>query len=486
MATQQKSIRKNFLYNILLKLLNIIFPLITFPYVARVLSTEGVGKVDFSLSIIQLFIVIAQFGIPIYAVRECAKVRDDKDKLAKTVQEILLINAVMVVVSYSLLGITITNVESFINYKSILIIMSISIMMTTLGIEWFFQSIEEYGYIAIRGLFVKLLSLILVFAVVNSPNDYTIYGGIIVLSTSLGYIFNFIYANKYINLFKIYSGYNIKRHIKPIALLFAMSLSTSIYVNLDKVMIGLISGDKFVGLYVAANKIIIVILAILTSLGTVLLPRMSYYIENDNKNEINRLIRKSIDFVLLISIPATLGIIMLAKPIVLLFAGQDFIEASSTIKIISPILIAIALSNLIGIQILVSHGKEKITLISTSIGALTNFILNLILIPIFQQDGAAISTLIAEFVVIIIQIVFSYSYLKGNVDFKNIFIYIIGSLLIFITCFIIKSLFSSLIIITIISVTLSIPIYIGFLFLMKNELILIIIDKQSFRKVWKK
>jgi O-antigen/teichoic acid export membrane protein len=482
MSTKKKSIKKNFLYNIVLKMLNILFPIITFPYVARVLSTEGIGKVDFSLSIIQLFIVIAQFGIPIYGVRECAKVRDDRDKLAKTVQEILLINFLTTIISYILLALTIINVDKFIDYQNILIIMSISIIATTLGLEWLFQAIEEYGYIAIRSLFVKLISLILMFTLVKSQNDYTIYGGIIVISTTLGYIFNFIYANKSINLLKIYTKYDFRRHIKPISLLFAMSLSTSIYVNLDKVMIGLISGDRFVGLYVAANKIVIVILAILTSLGTVLLPRMSYYIENEYISEINRLIRKSIDFILMIAIPATIGIIMLAKPIILLFAGQDFVEAISTIKIISPILVAISLSNLIGVQILISHGKEKITLFSTSIGALINFILNLILIPIFHHNGAAIGTLIAESVVLIIQIIFSRSYIKGNINFKNIFIYIIGSFLIFLTCLIIRFLFSGLIIITILSVILSISIYFSFLYIMKNELIIEIVNK-TFRKL---
>lgn len=467
-----KSIKQNLVYNTVLKILNIIFPLITFPYVARILSPTGIGKVDFSMSIVQYFVLIAQLGIPTYAIRECAKVRDDKEKLTQTVQEILGINLIAVVLSYIFFAVMILNVEQLEGYRNLLMIASINIFATSIGVEWFYQSIEEYKYITIRNVFVKIVSLIAIFLFINDENDFALYAMITVLSTSIGYLYNLFHIKKHIRLFKRQNDYNFRKHLKPVLLLFAMSLSVSIYVNLDKVMLGFLTSDTEVGLYTAANKMIRVILALVTSLGTVLLPRMSYYIETNEMIQVKRLIKKSLNFILMISIPATLGIIILAHPIIRIFAGPEYLEAVPTIRIISPIVIAIALSNLIGIQILVAHGKERITLLSTIVGAVVNFILNLILIPIMKQNGAALATLIAEISVTVTQTFYAYSYIKGNVPWKSLTTYLLGSVLILITTVMINNSTSSMMIYTISSVILSVVIYFGFLYLIKNELIL--------------
>ena len=473
----QKSIKKNFAYNTILRILNIIFPIITFPYVARVLSPEGIGKVDFSLSIIQYFVLIANLGIPTYAVRECAKIRDDKDKLTQTFQEIFGINMLALVLSYILFTFVILNVNQLNSYRKILIIASFNILTTSIGMEWFYQAIEEYKYITIRSIFVKLISLVAIFLFVRDENDIIIYALITVLSTSLGYIYNFIHVRKYIYFFKRYRHYNFKRHLKPILLLFAMNLSVSIYVNLDKVMLGFLADDTAVGLYTAANKMVKVILALVTSLGVVLLPRMSYYIENNEDILVKRLINKSFNFILMISIPATIGIFMLAEAIILLYAGPNYIEAIPTIRIISPIIIAIGLSNLIGIQILTSYGKEKITLVSTLIGAIINFTLNLLLIPSMQQNGAAIGTIVAESSVTIIQLIFAHSYLKGNVKWKTICSYLFGGALIVLVTSTLKYLIANILLFTFLSVMLSIFAYFGFLYIIKNEMVYEMINK---------
>ncbi|WP_410514285.1 flippase [Paenibacillus sp. BR2-3] len=477
-----KSIKNNFIYNTLNKVFNILFPLITFPYVARILTVDGIGKIDFSMSVIQYFILLSQVGIPIYGIRECAKYRDDKEKLAKTVQEILVVNLIMILVSYILFMVSILSIDKFQDYKSLLILMSFLILTTNIGFEWFYQAIEEYRYITIINIFVKIVTLILVFTMIRTDSDYFIYSLITVLSISLGHIYNFFYINKHIKLFKIHKNYNLKRHMKPIMFLFFMSLSVSIYVNLDSIMLGFMSGDESVGLYVAANKMIKVVLALVTSLGMVLLPRMSYYIENNKINEINLLTRKSIDFTLMVSIPATFGIIMLSKAIIMLFAGEDFLEAIITIRILSPIIVFIAISNLVGIQILVSHGREKITLISTIVGAMVNFSLNIILIPKFHQNGAALGSLIAEVSVTLIQLFFAFSYIRSNINFKNIFIYLIGGILITITCVGIGTFNFGLIINTLLSVFSSVIIYFGYLYLLKNDLLFDFISKMP-RKI---
>lgn len=465
------SIRKNFLYNIGLKVINIIFPLITFPYIARVLAPEGIGKVDFSLSVIQYFIMIAQLGIPTYGVRECAKYKNDKKLLSRTVQEILVINIIMVSIAYLIFGIIVINISELLDYKKLLLIVSINIFSTSIGVEWFYQAIEEYKYITIRSILIKIISLWLIFSFVNDSSDYFVYAIIVVFSISGGYIYNFFHINKHIKLLEKHDKYYFKKHLKPILILFAMSVSVSIYINLDKVMLGLMSGSIAVGLYTAANKMINVILALVTSLGTVLLPRMSYYVEKDAKSETTNLIRKSIDFILMISIPASLGVFLLAEPIIMIFAGTKYTAAVMTIKILSPIIIAIALSNLIGIQILISHGKEKLTFFSTLIGAVINLVLNLLLIPRFQQNGAAISTLIAELCVTVVQIFLAYSLLKNNVAWKRVLQYMIGGMMIAFVVKLSQHFTTSLVSSTIISIFGSVVVYFAYLYMIKNEIV---------------
>lgn len=476
MARPQKSLKVNFLYNAAFKLLNILFPLITFPYVARIISVDGIGKVNYTLAIIEYFILISQFGIPTYAIRECAKYRDDKVKLSKTVQEILLINVIMIVLSYAMFF-GMLDIKAFHNYKTLLLIMSINIITTNLGVEWFYQAIEEYKIITVRNLLVKIVSIILIFTLIKNESDYILYGLIIVISTALGYLLNFYQLRKYIHPLKRFSNYNIKKHIKPILVLFAMAFTISIYLNLDKVMLGLMSGDKAVGIYTASNKMVKMVLALVTALSTVMLPRMSYYIDKGLKDEINNLIKKSLDFIFMISIPSTIGIVMLSKQLILFFAGNDFTEAIFTLKILSPIIIAIALSNLTGIQILMAHGKERLVLVSTIFGAVINLLLNLILIPMFQQNGAAIATLIAEIAVTLIQFKFSFSYIKSNIKIYNIINYFIGGFLIFITCTVLNMFIKDILLSTIIDVFLSILVYITYLYITKNEIINEILEK---------
>lgn len=469
---KQNSIKENYVYNTLLNVLNIILPMITFPYVARILSPDGLGKINFSISIIQYFVLIAQLGIPAYAIRECAKVRDNTELLTKTVKEILTVNVVSFALSYSFFIFILLSVERLADYRGILLITSINIISSCVGVQWFYQAIEDYKYIIKRNIVIKVVSALLIFIFIKSENDILLYAEITVLSSAFGYLYNFFHLRKHINIFKRFKDYNFKRHLKPIFIFFAMSVSVSIYVSLDKVMLGLLTTDATVGLYTAANKLIKIILAIVTSLGTVLIPRMSYYIEKKDFSQVNKLIKKSLDFLLMMSIPATVGIIALAYPLIRVFVGVDYMEAGLTIRIMSPIILLIGLSNLIGIQVLMTHGKEKYTLISTIVGAVINIIMNIVLIPTLKQNGAAISTLIAEMSVTLVQLSFAYNYMKGNVPWKSLFDYLIGGLLIFSITTLVAYLCINVIVIIVLSMGFSVLIYFGFLYVRKNVLVI--------------
>jgi O-antigen/teichoic acid export membrane protein len=277
--------------------------------------------------------------------------------------------------------------------------------------------------------------------------------------------------NKYINILKLYSNYNFKKHLKPIFLLFAMSLSVSIYINLDKTMLGLIIGDDAVGLYSAASKITKIILVFATSLGTILLPRMSYLINKKNDYEIKKLITKSLDFTLLISLPIVTGLFLLGEPIILVFVGSDYISSVTTLKILSLVILPIGLTNLIGIQILVSHGLEKFTILSTVIAAIINLTLNYILIPIYSHNGAAIASLIAEVSVVIIQLYFTQKFLIGTLRIKNLISYFFGIVLIILIVLATKIFISNYLLLLFISASGGFVVYFLYLYVIKNDLI---------------
>lgn len=251
---KQKSIKINFIMNMILTMSSFIFPLITFPYVSRILLPVGTGKVSFATSLISYFSMFAQLGIPTYGIRVCAKVRDNREELTRTVQELLTINLVMSVLSYIALFIVLTFVPRLQADKPLYIIMSFTIILTSIGMEWLYKALEQYMYITVRSVIFKFIALIAMFLLIHEQQDYVIYGGITILAASASNIFNLINVHKYIDL-KPVGDYNFRRHLKPVATFFAMACATTIYTNLDNVMLGFMATDADVGYYNAAVKI---------------------------------------------------------------------------------------------------------------------------------------------------------------------------------------------------------------------------------------
>lgn len=399
---KQKSIKLNFVMNALLSMSSFIFPLITFPYVSRILLPEGTGKVSFATSLISYFAMFAQLGIPTYGIRACARVRDDKEKLSKTVHELFIINAVMSLISYIILFVMIFTVPKLQQEKSLYIIISLTLFFNLIGMEWLFKGLEQYTYITVRSVICKVIALVLMFVLVHQKSDYVIYGAITIFAASAAHIMNFFYARKYI-CFTPMKGYRFKPHLKAVTIFFAMACATTIYTHLDTVMLGFMKTDIDVGYYNAAVKIKTILVSIVTSLGTVLLPRASYYINQGKMEEFRRISTKALNFVFLIAAPLTLYFILFARQGVLFLSGSAYEGAIIPMQIIMPTLILIGLSNILGIQILVPLGKEKIVLVSEIAGAIVDLVLNAVLIPKFASAGAAFGTLAAEVTVLLIQ-----------------------------------------------------------------------------------
>lgn len=407
---KEKSLTVNFIMNIILSMSAFIFPLITFPYVSRVLLPIGTGKVSFANSIIAYFALFAQLGIPTYGIRACAIVRDDKEKLTKTVQELLIINTIISVLVYIVFIIALFTVPKMRSDSTLFLITSTTIFFNVIGVEWLYKAMEQYSYITIRSIIFKFIGLILMFIIVKNSSDYVWYGFITIFAASASNIFNFINLHKYVSL-KPVGNYNFKVHLKAVTIFFAMSCATTIYTNLDSVMIGFIKGATENGYYNAAVRIKFILVSIVTSLGAVLLPRASYYLENNYIDEFKKISKKAINFVILISIPMMIYFIMFAKESILFLAGDSYAKSIAPMQIIMPTLLFIGLTNIMGIQMLVPLGKEKYVLYSEIAGALIDLVLNALLIPRYGAAGAAVGTLVAEVVVWIVQ----FKYLKNDI-----------------------------------------------------------------------
>ena len=323
---KQKSLKLNFIMNALLTMSSFIFPLITFPYVSRVLGPTGTGQVNFATSLITYFSMFAQLGIPTYGIKVCAQVRDDHEKLTRTTQELLIINLVMTVISYVAFIIALFAVPKLASDKMLYVVTSSTILLTTIGMEWLYKALEQYTYITIRSIIFKFIGLIAMFMLVRSKNDYIMYAGITVFAASASFILNLLNAHKYIGL-KPVGHYNFKRHFKPVAIFFAMSCATTIYTNLDSVMLGFMATNADVGYYGAAVKIKNILVSIVTSLGTVLLPRAAYYIEHQQMDEFKKLSRKALNFVFIIASPMMIYFILFAKQGIFFLSGDAFAPA---------------------------------------------------------------------------------------------------------------------------------------------------------------
>lgn len=402
--TSQKSIKYNFIMNSILTMSSFIFPLITFPYISRILLPVGIGKVSFATSLVTYFAMFAQLGIPTYGIRACAKVRDDRQKLTQTAHELLLINSVTCIISYLALIFSLAFIPRLREERLLYIIVSANILLQFLGMEWLYKAVEQYAYITLRSIAFKFIGLVAMFLLIHEQKDYIIYGGITVLAGSGSYICNFINVKKLIDL-KPIGHYQLKKHLKAVSIFFAMACATTVYTHLDTIMLGLMTStsDADVGYYNAAVKIRTVLLSIITSIGTVLLPRVSYYYEQGLKDEFRRVCKKALYLIFLMSVPLTFYFVMYAREGIFFLSGRAYENSIIPMQIIMPTILLVGITNVTGIQILIPQGRENIVLYSEIAGAITDLVLNMILIPKYASSGAALGTLAAEFAVLLVQ-----------------------------------------------------------------------------------
>ena len=365
-----------------------------------------------------------------YAIREVAKIRENIEERNKVTVEILLLHASLTVVGYIIMILLVATVTKIQVDILLFLLLSTTIFFTAIGCEWFYQGVEDFKYITIRGLIVKTISVILLFLLVKTKEDIMWYAAYSVFGVLGGNVFNFVRLRKYISIKTLpFRELHPLRHLLPALHVFVLNLVISIYVQLNTVMLGFMADTTAVGLFTAASKLSHMVLGIVGALGTAMLPRLSNLITTGQKEEFNRLAQKSMQFVIAITLPMTVGIIMTSSYLIPLFCGDTYTPAILTLQVISPIILAIGISNIMGIQILYPQGQENKVIISTALGAIANFFLNVWLIPQLAQDGAAIATVIAEIAVTVSMVYIGRTYIPIKWRNRSYIHYLIGSFL---------------------------------------------------------
>lgn len=409
---KDKSLKINLILNVIKTISSMCFPIITFPYISRVIHATNYGKVNFGNSIISYFSLIAALGIVSYAIREGAGLRKNKEKFNDFACEIFTINILMCFISYILLIILYLYWTKLKDYKILLIVQSIVILFNTIGVEWIYSIYEDYFYITIRSIVVQIISLLMLFIFVRSEKDYIIYAGITVFANAGANLFNFIHAKKYCN-FRLTKNMKLKKHLKPMMILFFSNLTITLYANSDMTILGVFTNDFIVGIYGVAVKIYLIIKQLIFAAITVTLPRLSYCKINDiNKYyKLLKILKKTMVY---FTLPITVGVIILSKEIILLLSGTEYISSYASLNILSIAFIPSIFATIYGNGVLLLNKAENKIFMSTLIGALSNIILNIIFIPIFKEKAAALTTVISEIIVAILNIRFSRKFIKKD------------------------------------------------------------------------
>lgn len=469
---KQKSLAVNAFLNSLRSILNMVFPLITFPYVSKKLTVRGMGIYNFSNSIVNYFLLIAALGIGTYAVREGAKYRDNKKKITQFSSEIFTINICSTILAYLLLFMCLIVFSKLHSYSLCILIFSLQIFFTTIGTEWIYQIYEDYTYITIRSIVFQVISIILLFIFVRRSNDYLNYAAITVFSAVGSNILNFINAHQYCNIHIVFH-FNWKKHIVPILILFAAGIANMVYVNSDITLLGLLKSNYVVGIYSISSKIYSLIKTLISALLIVTIPRLALLFGNDKIKEYKNILSKLTNMLTILTLPASVGLFMLSKETVLIISNSNYLRSTSSLQILCFAYIFSILSWILSDCVLIPAKREKNVLISMTSSAILNVIFNMILIPIWDENAAAISTVLAELCMFIM----NYHYSKDIVSdifkskelLQSFFDSVIGCIGVIVICLLCDLEFKSLIFKTIFSVVFSIIIYGVILVLLKNK-----------------
>lgn len=409
-----KSLAKNSIFNAVYQVLNLIFPLISSMYVARVLMPEGVGRVAYAQNIASYFVTAAALGIPTVGLRAIAGARDDQQELDRAFSSLFVLNAISTTVVLMGYIVLVFSYPAFRKDYQLFLATGMMVLFNYINIEWLFKGNEEYVYIVIRSIAVKIISIGALFLFVQSKDDYIAYAVITTLAFCGNYFFNIVNARKYVTF--TLRNLDIRRYIKLVILLSGSLFLSAIYSKLDTTMLGVMCGEASVGYYSYAHKVLQIGIGFCTAVTTAFLPRLSYYFDR-NKEEFYALVGKGVQIVAFLSIPAAVGLCILAPDAVRILFGYEFLPAAVTLRIFSALIVVFAFGNLLCYQMMLCSGNEKKYVLLLLAAAFLNIMLNSVLIPKWKENGAAIASVCTELFINIVSGI--YHHKKLNLRYKR-------------------------------------------------------------------
>lgn len=441
-----KSLKLNAMISSLNTLVSLIFPLITFPYISRVLQVENVGSINLGYSIIEYFVLIAGFGVNTFAIRTGSSIRDDRNALSEFANQMFTINIITTVISIIMLLLLLSLPTKLANYKNLILVQSLMLIFSPMALDWYYSIFEDFLYITIRNTLTKVISIICMFIFVHDINDTIVYVLITSLATSSSYIFNFIHTKRYMPL-KITLHPHFDLYYKELLIFWVNAFAITVYLDIDKTMLGLLSGTKAVGLYSVATNIYVISKRMVNAATTAMVPRLSYYAKIDKAAFIS-LGSKVIKTVIFFAVPMITGLYILNKDVILLLSGKSYLEATPALLILAIALCFAMLSNVFVNGILLSNSQEKYVLKCTLITAGINVGLNFIFIPLFKQNGAAITTLLTEAVMFVATGICAKKIIKSFASEKTLIHALIGAVAMIIISLLLQEMFLHMAVLT--------------------------------------
>ena len=461
---------KNALYNILYRVLGVIFPLVTATYFSRVLGPDGMGRVAYAQNVVSYFLMFAALGIPAYGTREIAKHYNSPIESSRLFSELLILNCLSTALALGVYAVLIPWI--FPENTVIYWICALELLFNFANIDWFFQGREEYGYITLRSALVKLVSLTLMFIFVTDRDDYGLYALIHCFGIGFNYIYNIVHARKTVKI--TLRGLNLRRHMTPLLFLLISSVTASLYSKVDVTMLGWISSHEAVGYYTNAYKVIGMVLTLVTAISAVFLPRLSYVYSND-RERYAELLTKGLKIVLMLSIPGCVGLCLVAPELILVLFGDAFCPATMTVRILSALVFIRGVGDLLCYQAIISTGHERYLLKARVWASIANVALNSCLIPRYGQNGAAIASVFSELTVNGIMLVYSRSIARTSLERRFLFSILAGTGMMTVAVLLIRSWIEIAAISLLLSISVGVIVFFVTSTLLKNDMLLNVI-----------
>ncbi len=437
--SKKQSLKSNYLFNLINTITQLLFPLITFSYVARIMGPEIIGKVNFYISIIAYVSMFVGLGIPLYAIREIARIRSDKQKINQVTAEIFTLHLGLSFIGYLVIFIICLTVPKVYEDIPLFLLLSLSVLFTAIGCEWFYQGIEDFKYITVRAIVVRLICVVLLFILVHSKEDIMLYACYCVVGTVGNNVFNFVRLNRYISRdFIDFRNFHPLRHLKSVSKVFLLLTISTIYISLNSIMLGFLADEKSVGYYTTGVKLFVILFSIINAMTTIMIPHASKIIAEKKEDEFRQLGQKFYRFTIGVTLPMTVGLIFISPYAVILLAGEDFIPSVIVARIVAPLLIVVGLSSLFGMQILYPLGHINIMIRAVILASIVDIVVNLLFISSMAHVAAAIAYLLAEIVATCSEYIMGYKHIPIRIVDGALCNYFVGSIVLAVVLYLVS------------------------------------------------